>query len=526
MVALYPEFYNDVFGPIMQPGSSSHMAGPCRAGNLAAMLLGEEVAHIGIELDTAGSLAGTLGTMNEDVGMLNGAWGREVTHPDFFTVYADLKAAGVTQEIRVCEMKESDHANAMKFILTGKSGRRAALVANSIGGGMVETVSVNGYAFAGRGDSYVLCVFAPADPATLAERVCAAQEVLETGVGKNAEGALMVWFKLTAEPNEAVQAVLSGEEHALMRPIVPVMTTRDKKPQLFTSIQEWIAIAKETGKSMVDVAIDYEIAASGWSREEVIAYMRDTVMTTMNRRVHAVADGEVVPPAAKLGRMTYANWGSKMAGAKLLDGVMAKALYYAFSARTVCPGVLNVPGPQGNGGGFISAVLNAVKEERNLSDEDMLRGLFVAAGVGAICYTRTKPTGEEIGCAGECGCCCAMAAAAVVEMTGGTPEQIDAAASMAMQLAIGWPCDVIPGGSGAPCTARIMAVAVMSIVFAQWALIDEDPIIPFHEALDAAAALGENMHPDLLCTGRGGMCVTPSAKKCAAALQAARQKKN
>ena len=213
-------------------------------------------------------------------------------------------------------------------------------------------------------------------------------------------------------------------------------------------------------------------------------------------------------------------------GAKLLDGVMAKALYYAFSARTVCPGVLNVPGPQGNGGGFISAVLNAVKEERNLSDEDMLRGLFVAAGVGAICYTRTKPTGEEIGCAGECGCCCAMAAAAVVEMTGGTGEQIDAAASMAMQLAIGWPCDVIPGGSGAPCTARIMAVAVMSIVFAQWALIDEDPIIPFHEALDAAAALGENMHPDLLCTGRGGMCVTPSAKKCAAALQAARQKKN
>ena len=160
------------------------------------------------------------------------------------------------------------------------------------------------------------------------------------------------------------------------------------------------------------------------------------------------------------------------------------------------------------------------------TDEDMLRGLFVAAGVGAICYTRTKPTGEEIGCAGECGCCCAMAAAAVVEMTNGTPEQIDAAASMAMQLAIGWPCDVIPGGSGAPCTARIMAVAVMSIVFAQWALIDEDPIIPFHEALDAAAALGENMHPDLLCTGRGGMCVTPSAKKCAAALQAARQKKN
>lgn len=526
MVALYPEFYNDVFGPIMQPGSSSHMAGPCRAGNLAAMLLGEEVAHICIELDSVGSLAGTLGTMNEDVGMLNGAWGREVSHPDFFTVYADLKAAGVTQEIRVCEMKESTHANAMKFILTGKSGRRVSLVADSIGGGMVETVSVNGYAFAGRGDSYVLCAFAPADPATLAEYVCAAQDVLETGVGKNAAGELMVWFKLTETPNEAVVAALGETDYAVMAPIVPVMTTRDKKPQLFKSIAEWAAIAKETGKSMSEVAIDYEIAASGWSREDVVAYMRDTVMATMNRRVFAVANGEVEPPAAKLSRMTYANWGSKMGASQLIPALMAKSLYYTFSARTVCPGVLNVPGPQGNGGGFISAVLNSVKEELNLTDEDMLRGLFVAAGVGAICYTRTKPTGEEIGCAGECGCCMAMASAAVVEMMGGTPEQIDAAASMAMQLAIGWPCDVIPGGNGAPCTSRIMSVAVMSIVFAQWAMIDENPVIPFHEALDAAAALGENMHPDLLCTGRGGMCATPTGRACAAALQASRQKKD
>ena len=50
MVNLYPEFYNDVFGPLMQHGSSSHMAAPCRIGCLCASLLGEETAEILVEM--------------------------------------------------------------------------------------------------------------------------------------------------------------------------------------------------------------------------------------------------------------------------------------------------------------------------------------------------------------------------------------------------------------------------------------------------------------------------------------------
>jgi len=50
-VAPYPEFFNDVFGPVMQPGSSSHTAGPCRLGYLAGHLLGEPLAKVRMELD-------------------------------------------------------------------------------------------------------------------------------------------------------------------------------------------------------------------------------------------------------------------------------------------------------------------------------------------------------------------------------------------------------------------------------------------------------------------------------------------
>ena len=145
-VDLYPEFYNDVFGPIMAPGSSSHMAAPCRAGYMCNSLLGgDEVAEIVVEMDNDGSFKGTFGTMNEDLGMLNGALGHMPDHADFFNVKPWLKEHGIPYRFDFCTMKESAHINSLKFILTGKSGKTATLVANSIGGGMIETVWVNGW---------------------------------------------------------------------------------------------------------------------------------------------------------------------------------------------------------------------------------------------------------------------------------------------------------------------------------------------------------------------------------------------
>lgn len=73
MEELYPDFFNDVFGPVMQPGSSSHTAGPCRLGYLAHSLLSVPLKKIKIVLDEKGSFAGTFGHMSEDLGMLASA---------------------------------------------------------------------------------------------------------------------------------------------------------------------------------------------------------------------------------------------------------------------------------------------------------------------------------------------------------------------------------------------------------------------------------------------------------------------
>lgn len=551
MIELYPEFYNDVFGPIMQPGSSSHMAAPCRAGYLCNSILGEEVAEILVELDNDGSFKGTFGTMNEDLGMLNGAMGHLPDYKGFFGVKADLKGRGIPYKFDFCTMKESPHINSLKFILTGVSGKKVSLVANSIGGGMIETVWVNGYEFVGKGDTYVLCVYDEAcalDHEILYTKIAECQPVLEhgTGEGQNrtveqADGTtigygigMMHWFKIDCEPVAETKGMLEkivaakgadGETkakhglgscaYAVLKPILPVPTTSTKRPQLYQDMVEWRRLAGEQGKTLPEVAIDYEMAASGWTREQVISYMRDTIMPAMYRRTHALYEEDVTPITTPFTELHYKKWHAAMPKLPLDMGVISKSIQYVMAGQPPVEGVLNVPGPMGTGGGFIFGVLSSVQETLDLPQEILLEGLFVAAGVGAICYTRSAPTGEVTGCTGECGCCSAMAAAAVAQMLGGTAEQVEAAASMALQASVGWPCDPIPGGKDMPCMARVLYVATMSIVYAQWALAGQDPVLPFHEVLDVADTIGRGLSGDLLCTARGGHCAAPTAKKLA-----------
>lgn len=515
MVDLYPEFYNDVFGPLMQPGSSSHMAAPCRAGCLCNSLLNEDVAEILVEMDKEGSFTGTFGQMNEDLGMLNGAMGHAPDYPEFFSIKPYLREHNIPFKFDFCSMKESPHINSLKFILTGVSGKKATLVANSTGGGMIETVWVNGYTFAGKGDTYVLCVFDPEsalDEGQLCALVAEHQPVMEQGSGQGQKGGVMYWFKLDAAPNEALRTALAGKDFAVMKPILPVPSTSAKQPQLFDTMTEWRRLAKEQGKTMPEVAIDYEIAASGWTREQVVAFMRDTIKPAMHRRTHALYEEDVTPLCTPFTELHYKKWHAAMPTLPVNMGVISKSIQYVMAGQPPVPNVLNVPGPMGTGGGFLYGALSAVQEDLGLSEDDVLRGLFVGAGVGAICYTRTSPTGEVIGCTGECGCCTAMAAAAITEMLHGTPEQVEAAASMALQAAVGWPCDPIPGGKDMPCMARVLFIASMSIVFSQWALAGQDPVLPFHEVVDVADKIGRSLSGDLLCTARGGHCATPTAQ--------------
>lgn len=520
-VELYPDFFNDVFGPIMQPGSSSHTAAPCRLGYLANGLLGEPPVRIHILLDRHGSFSGTFGVMAEDRAMLAGALGLLPDDEQLFQARALARRAGVAFDFEFGELTESEHVNAVKFELTGASGRVVTLVGDSTGGGMVETRVVDGFPLRSKGDTYVLLVYAELAPSEFDRVGGQLGGLTQVGSSQRSDGRILTYFKVADPPDLiGLRALLPGRELALLWPVLPVLTRPERKPQLFDTMVRWREIARQREMPLWEVALQYEMDASGWTRAQVIEAMQQ-VERAMYRQTHAVYEEPVGVPVTPFRPNMAAEWARHMKSPRrLTDGLVANTLKWAYGAGAGIPGVPAVAGPMGSGGGYVHAALWAVKEVHGFSDDDLLHGLFVAAGVGVIAFSRTEPTGEVVGCTGECGVCGAMAAAGIVEMAGGAPEQTENAASLLLQALTGLPCDPIPGGYGQPCRSRILGAITLASVFADLALAGRDAVLPLHEALDVVDAVGRRLPGELLCTAQGGSAVTPAARAQAAVYQA------
>ncbi len=517
----YPEFFNDVFGPVMQPGSSSHTAAPCRLAGLARDLLGEPPSRARIVLDRKGSFAGTFGIMAEDRAMVAGILGFSADDERLFEALELAVDAGLESEFEFADVTESDHPNVMKFVLTSAGGRTVTLVGTSTGGGMIETVLIEGFAWRSIGDTYSLLLF-DGDQAMsggqLGRLGAELPGLIDSKTLEADGGSRLHVLRFESAPDmESVGRTLGEQGFAgrvtLLRPVVPVTLKRERRQQLFSTMTGWREVAARRGVPLWEAAIEYETDASGWSRERVVDSMR-TLAQLMRRQTRAAYDEHVSVPVSPFKPDFATRWGAHQDSEGRLTGdLTAQTIRWAYGAGAGIPGVCTVPGPMGSGGGYVYAALSAVQESRGLSDDDVLNGLFVAAGVGAIAFTRTEPTGEVLGCTGEAGVCGAMAAAGIVGMVGGSAQQTEDAASLALQAFTGMPCDPMPGGLCQPCRSRVLAATVMAHVFADLALAGHSAVLPLHEALDVADAVGRSLPPELLCTSQGGACAAPEAQR-------------
>lgn len=105
-----------------------------------------------------------------------------------------------------------------------------------------------------------------------------------------------------------------------------------------------------------------------------------------------------------------------------------------------------------------------------------------------------------------------MAAAALVEMQGGSLEQSIAAASLALQNSLGIICDPIGNRVEAPCLGRNVMAASNALTCSNMALANYEHLIPLDEVIDTMKVVGDQIHHTLRCTNLGGLCVTPAAK--------------
>jgi L-serine dehydratase len=168
-----------------------------------------------------------------------------------------------------------------------------------------------------------------------------------------------------------------------------------------------------------------------------------------------------------------------------------------------------VTAPTNGAAGIVPAVLHYYSRfVPGASDEGVVRFLLTAAAIGLLFKEGASISGAEVGCQGEVGSACSMAAGALTEVLGGTPEQVENAAEIGIEHNLGLTCDPIGGLVQVPCIERNAVASITAINAARLSLRgDGRHFVSLDKAIATMRATGRDMHAKYKETSRGGLAV-------------------
>ena len=193
--------------------------------------------------------------------------------------------------------------------------------------------------------------------------------------------------------------------------------------------------------------------------------------------------------------------------------VLQKAMTYAMAVLEVNASMgLIVAAPTAGSAGVVPGMMLALQECYRISDQRIVDALFNAGAVGYLAMRNATVAGAVGGCQAEVGAASGMAAAALVDIKGGTAEQCAEAFAMALTNLEGLVCDPVAGLVEIPCIKRNVIGAMNAVSAADMALAGVVGHIPADEVIDAMAEVGNAMSKDLRETGIGCLAGTPTGR--------------
>lgn len=207
----------------------------------------------------------------------------------------------------------------------------------------------------------------------------------------------------------------------------------------------------------------------------------------------------------------------------LLGEVQSKATAYAMATleRSAAMGVI-VAAPTAGSAGVVPGCVLALAEHLCLDDHQIMDALYCAAAIGLNLTTSACVAGAEGGCQAEVGTAASMAAAALVQMMGGSPAQALDASSLALSNLLGLVCDPVGGLVEVPCQTRNAIGVAAAFSSAQLALSGVHSLVPFDEMAKVMLQVGHALPASLRETARGGIAQAPSALKACAGCHSCR----
>jgi len=281
---------------------------------------------------------------------------------------------------------------------------------------------------------------------------------------------------------------------------------------MFRNVAELVELATSKNKRISDLMIEQEVEVTGRTREEVLTMM-DRNLTVMEQAVEKGIKGVKSHSGLTGGDAVllqkYIEKGNFLSGETILDAVSKAVATNEVNAAmgTICAT------PTAGSAGVVPGTLFAVKSKLNPTREQMISFLFTAGAFGYVVANNASISGAEGGCQAEVGSASGMAAAAIVEMAGGTPEQCAEAMAITLKNMLGLVCDPVAGLVEVPCVKRNAMGAANAMVAADMALAGITSRIPCDEVIDAMYKIGQSMPSALRETAQGGLAATPTGRE-------------
>ncbi|WP_324030538.1 L-serine ammonia-lyase [Pantoea sp. JZ2] len=282
-------------------------------------------------------------------------------------------------------------------------------------------------------------------------------------------------------------------------------------PWPFHSAKELLAHCRETGLSLSGLVMKNELALH--SREEIDAYFA-TIWQTMQACIDRGLNTEGVLPgplrvprrAASLRRLLISSAKHSNDPMVVIDWINMFAL--AVNEENAAGGRV-VTAPTNGACGIVPAVLAYYDHFIEPVTPDIFIRYFLASGAIGILYKMNASiSGAEVGCQGEVGVACSMAAAGLAELLGASPEQVCVAAEIGMEHNLGLTCDPVAGQVQVPCIERNAIASVKAINAARMALRrTSEPRVSLDKVIETMYETGKDMNAKYRETSRGGLAI-------------------
>lgn len=280
----------------------------------------------------------------------------------------------------------------------------------------------------------------------------------------------------------------------------------------YSSVSSIVSAAKRSGLPISAIVLAQQAEQMEITEEAVYEQMKKNYQV-MAECIEPGCDSQLRSTSGLTGGSAYKMRRAREEGACITGSLLSGALYRALAVSELNASMGRiVAAPTAGSCGIIPAALLTMQEEKHLPLRNCVMSLFTASAIGMVIANNASLAGAQGGCQAECGSAAAMAAAAIVELAGGTPEMAGHAVAIAIKNILGLVCDPVAGLVEIPCIKRNASGVAGAFVAAELALAGIESAIPADEVIWTMKKVGDSMSSALKETAEGGLAATPTGR--------------